>query len=625
MDYRKTATEIVRLVGGEGNVSHFEHCSTRLRFTLVDQKKADVESLKRVPGVLGVAIGAQCQVIIGNSVVEVYDEILKTANLGSEEAKGGDAAQKQSVGATVMDFVIGVFQPVVPAIAGGGVLKAMLSLFVMIGIMDKGSSVYSVFNSIGDAALYFLPLLVAVSAARKLKCNQMVAMAAAGTLILPNITTLLTAEGGTEFFGFTLQNIAYSYQIFPALLTVFWLAAVEKFFNKVTPKPIRIFFVPLMCFVIVVPTTLLLLGPLGFNIGTLLTTVILALHDKLGFVALGVLAMALPFCIATGMHKAFLPYAISTYSALGYEVLYLPASLAHNIAESGACFGVAFRTKDKDLRSTAISAGISALFGITEPALYGVTLQNKRVLFGVVTGSGLAGLAVGLFAVKAFAVVGPGLASMAMYVDPGNSMNIVYAFAGLVIAFAISLIATLIFFKDGERKNSDAAGIRTGAGLKTAEEGIKDIVLGSPLTGRVIPMEQVKDPVFSGKVLGDGLAIVPEKGELRAPADGTVCMVADSKHAIGMELVNGAEILMHVGLDTVRLEGKYFNSKISMGDTVKAGQVLLTFDIDKMKEEGFDLTTPVFLSNGNRFSVTPIADGPVKQGDSLYMAVMKEE
>ena len=231
-----------------------------------------------------------------------------------------------------------------------------------------------------------------------------------------------------------------------------------------TPKPIRIFFVPMMCFVIVVPTTLLLLGPLGFNIGTLMTSAILALHSKLGFVAVGVLAMALPFCIAVGMHKAFIPYAISTYSAMGYEILYMPASLAHNIAESGACFGVVFRTKDKELRSTAISAGISALFGITEPALYGVTLQNKKVLFGVLTGSGIAGLAIGLFAVKAFALVGPGLASMAMYADPDNSMNIVYAFAGLVIAFAISMIATLIFFKDIERKDGDAGS--TAAGQK---------------------------------------------------------------------------------------------------------------------------------------------------------------
>lgn len=617
MDYRKTAAEIVRLVGGEANVSHFEHCSTRLRFSLADPGKADVEGLKAVPGVLGVAMGVQCQVIIGNNVVEVYDEILKMADFGTGK-QAQKPAQKQGFGAVAMDFVIGVFQPVVPAIAGGGVLKAMLSLLVMIGILDKTGVAYSVFNNIGDAALYFLPLLVAVSAAKKLKCNQMVALAAVGALLLPGISTLLTAEGGTVFWGFKLQNIAYSYQIFPALLTVFWLAAVEKFFNKVTPKPIRIFFVPMMCFVIVLPTTLLLLGPLGYNIGRLLTAVILALHSKLGFVALGVLAMVLPFCIATGMHKAFIPYAISTYSAMGFEVLYLPASLAHNIAESGACFGVALRTKDRDLRATALSAGISALFGITEPALYGVTLQNKRVLMGVVTGSGIAGLLIGLFGVKGYAVVGPGLASMAMFVDPNGleNMNIIYAFVGFAVAFLVALVMAAVLFRETETKTEEGAG-------QTPDGDIKDVVLGSPLTGNVISLEQVRDDVFAGKVLGDGLAVVPQEGKLYAPADGTVCMLADTKHAVGMALDNGSEILMHVGLDTVKLEGKHFEANVKLGDCVKKGDVLLTFDLKKMQQEGYDLTTPVILSNGDRFGVSPVAFGAVRHGDKLFAAVMK--
>lgn len=624
MDYRATATEIVKLVGGEGNVTHFEHCSTRLRFTLADQGKADVEGLKKVKGVLGVAVGAQCQVIIGNNVVEVYDEILKIANFGGGGAKEEVPAQKQKWTAVFMDFLIGVFQPVVPAMAGGGVLKSMLSLFVMIGIMDKSGSAYAIFNNIGDAALYFLPLLVAVSAARKLKCNQMVALAAVGALLLPSTGSLLTAEGGTYFLGIKLQNIAYSYQIFPALLTVLWLSVLEKFFTKISPKPIRIFFVPMMCFAIAVPSTLLLLGPLGYNIGSLLTTVILALYGKLGFVALGLFAMVLPFCIATGMHKAFIPYALATYSELGCELLYMPASLAHNIAESGACFGVFFKTKDKDLRATALSAGISALFGITEPALYGVTLQHKKALTGVICGGGIAGLAIGLMSVKGYAIVGPGLASMAMFIDPNgvDNMNIIYAFVGFAIAFIGAMAATMILFKDEKPGNNDA-GKDTSDAKESAQEEVKDMTLVSPMSGEVIPLEKVNDPVFAGKVIGDGLAVIPSEGVLRAPADGKICMVADSKHAVGMALTSGAEILIHVGLDTVKLEGKYYDVKVAVGDTVKAGQVLLTFDMDKMKAEGFDLTTPVLLSNGDRFEVSPIAEGAVKQGDAFYMAVMK--
>lgn len=617
MDYRKIACEVLKNVGGEENVSHFEHCSTRLRFTLRDSSKANVEALKSIKGVLGVVMTAQCQVIIGNNVVEVYDEILKMASFTTGGVTKDDTVKDQKFGAKVMDFITGVFQPVVPAIAGAGVLKSLLSLFVLIGILDNTSSTYTVFNSIGDSALYFIPLLVANSAAKKLKCNQMVAISLVGTMLLPNIGALLSVEGGSQLFGFTLKNIAYAYQIFPALLSVFLLAYVEKFFNKITPKPIRIFFVPMMCFAIVVPCTLLVLGPLGFNIGTVLTNIILFVYDKVGFIAIGLFAMVLPFCIATGMHKAFIPYALSSYASLGYEAIYLVASLGHNISESGACFAVALRTKDTDKRSTAISAGISALFGITEPALYGVTLQNKKALKGVMIGSGIAGLFVGFVGVKAFTAVGPGLASMSMYIDPENSKNIVYAFVGFGIAFIVSLVSTMILYKE-EKEEKEVIN-------KVDEEiQLKDMELVSPLDGEIINIEDVNDSVFAGKILGDGLAIIPTEGVLRSPANGKVSMIADTKHSIGLTLDNGTEVLMHVGLDTVKLDGKYFDVKVSSGQKIKEGDALLTFDLDKIKSEGYDLTTPIIVVNGDRYSIEDRKAGKIKTNERLFKAVCME-
>lgn len=619
MDYKKTASEILGYVGGEENVSHFEHCSTRLRFTLKDASKANVEALKKVKGVLGVVMTAQCQVIIGNNVVEVYDEILKIASFTGGGSTKVDTVKDQKLGAKIMDFVTGVFQPVVPAIAGAGVLKSLLSLFVLIGILDNTSSTYTVFNNIGDSALYFIPILVANSAAKKLKCNQMVSISIVGALLLPNMSAVLTAEGGSTLFGFSLSNIAYAYQIFPALLSVFLLAYVEKFFNKVTPKPIRIFFVPMMCFAIVVPCTLLLLGPLGYNIGTVLTNIILFVYDKVGFIAIGLFAMILPFCIATGMHKAFLPYALSTYSSLGYEAIYMSASLAHNISESGACFGVALRTKDTDLRSTAISAGISALFGITEPALYGITLQNKKALKGVMAGSCIAGLFVGFFALKAYTIVGPGLASMSMFIDPNNGRNILYAFGGFGIAFLVSLVATMVLYKESKEE------VRFEE-IKESNHKIdlKDMTLESPLEGKVINIEDVNDSVFAGKILGDGIAIIPSKGELKSPANATVSMIADTKHSIGLTLDNGAEILMHVGLDTVKLEGKYFNVKVSNGQKVKAGDVLLIFDMEAIKSQGYELTTPIILVNSDKYSIEGRKVGNIKNKEVLFTTVMME-
>ena len=616
MDYKKTASEVLKNIGGEENVSHFEHCSTRLRFTLKDSSKANVEALKNIKGVLGVVMTAQCQVIIGNNVVEVYDEILKIASFTTGNSTKDDSGKDQKFGEKVMDFITGVFQPVVPAIAGAGVLKSLLSLFVLIGILDNTSSTYTVFNNIGDSALYFIPLLVANSAAKKLKCNQMVAISLVGTLLLQNISALLTAEGGSQLFGFTLENISYAYQIFPALLSVFLLAYVEKFFNKITPKPIRIFFVPMMCFAIVVPCTLLILGPLGYNIGTVLTNIILFIYDKVGFIAIGLFAMVLPFCIATGMHKAFLPYALSTYASLGYEAIYLAASLAHNISESGACFAIALRTKDTDTRSTAISAGISALFGITEPALYGVTLQNKKALKGVMAGSGVAGLFVGFVALKAFTVVGPGLASMSMFIDPDNGRNIVYAFVGFGIAFAVSLVVTMVLYKEEKEVINEVEDAK--------EIQLKDMALVSPLEGEVINIEDVKDSVFAGKILGDGLAIIPSEGVLRSPANGKVSMIADTKHSIGLTLDNGAEILMHVGLDTVKLDGNHFDVKVSSGQKIKAGDVLLTFDLDKIKSEGYDLTTPIIVVNGDKYSIEDRKAGKIKTDEKLFNAVCLE-
>lgn len=654
MDYRKTAGSIVELIGGANNVRQLEHCSTRLRFTLIDTAKADAEAIKQVHGVLGVATGAQFQVIIGNDVVEVYDEILKlgvgtggTDDSAAAGESGGAEREKwtaKRVGRETLAFFIAVFQPLVPAIAGGGVLKAMLSLFSMVGWMDSKSSVYSIFLAIGDAPLYFLPLLVALTAAKRLKVNQLVAISAVGALLLPNMTTMLTAEGGTKLFGLTLQNITYAYQVFPALLSVLFLYFVEKLFNKYTPKAIRIFFVPMMCFAIVVPVTLLLLGPLGYNAGTLLTAFILWLYSKFGFIAVALLAMVLPFCIAIGMHKAFIPYALAALSSAGKELLYMPASLAHNISESGACFAVFLRTKDPNLKATALSAALSALFGITEPALYGVTLQHKRAMIGVVTGSGIAGLTLGLLGVEAFTAVGPGLASMPMFIDPngGNASNLMYAFIGFAVAILASFLVTFVLFKDGAKdkvavgasasaNGADASAPAVASATSPAAapapavsaDDIVDVQLASPLTGSIIPLDQVADEVFAGKVLGDGVAVVPTEGVLHAPADGTVCMVPDSRHAIGLALDNGAEILMHIGLDTVKLKGEHFDVKTKVGDRVAKGDVLLTFDADAIKAAGYDLTTPVVVANGGRYGVIGTHEGAVEHGGELYTVITK--
>lgn len=600
-NYKQIAENVVKKIGGEKNVSHLEHCSTRLRFSIVDPSKVDKEGLKKTSGVMGVVgSGNQCQVVIGNDVIEVYDEVMKLGNFNNQAASVVSTSEKAGIGSIILDFMVGVFQPLVPAIAGAGILKAFLSLFVMIGIMSNTSPWYTLLYNAADAALYFLPIMVAVTMSTKIGCNRLVAVSIVGSLILPSITTAVTE--GLTLLGFTVQNIQYSYQVFPAILCVALLYFVEKYVTKFTPKPIRVFFVPMVCILIVVPITFLILGPLGYNIGQLMTSFIVWNYGMFGWIAVALLAAILPFMIATGMHKAFVPYAVASITESGEELLYLPASLAHNIAESGACFAVAVKTKDTDLRSTAFSAGISALFGITEPALYGVTLQHRKALYGVIVGSFVGGLTVGITAVKGFVAMGPGLAGMAMFVDEANSMNIVWAFVGLVISLLVAFVATLFLYKDVQQEVIESS------------ETIQTEDFAAPVDGECIPLSEVEDEVFSSGIMGQGVAFKFEGDTIYAPCDGEIMMIAATKHAIGFKTNTGAEVLIHVGMDTVKLNGEGFTVLKQTGDKVSKGEAVMKIDRAFMEKQNIDLTTPMVITNGQNQKIETAGDGKVQAG-----------
>ncbi|MGF7531674.1 beta-glucoside-specific PTS transporter subunit IIABC [Bacillus paralicheniformis] len=615
MNYTQTARDVLQHVGGKENIADLEHCSTRLRFTLIDQNKADVPALEKTPGVIAVRMSGQCQVVIGNDVIEVYEKLTGLLG-GSPSGQNGSSNQpkeKRKVGTVLLDFIVGVFQPLVPAIAGGGILKSFLLLFSLFGLMDAKGQTYQILNMVGDAPLYFLPLLVAVTTANKLKVNPLVALSAVGALILPNMAAMLTE--GAQLFSFDVKNIAYAYQVFPAILSVLLYAQMEKWFTRISPKPIRIFFVPMMSLVMTVPITLLLLGPIGFTAGQGFTAIILAMFDKVGWVAVAILAAVLPFMVASGMHKAMVPYAVTTMGNLGKEALYLPASLAHNLAESGACFAIALRTKDKVLRSTAISAGISAFFGITEPALYGVTLQNKRVLSSVMIGSFIGGIFIGLVGLQAFVLVGPGLASMSMFISDELPRNFMFAVIGFAISFVVAFAAAFIFGKDRkieEKKKEAEQGV-------FAEKLGADETFKSPVIGQMISLSDVEDDIFSSKVMGEGIAIIPSKGELYAPVDGEISLLFETNHALGMKTANGVEVLFHIGIDTVQLEGKFFKTLVQAGDKVKAGDLLIQFDLEKIKEAGYDPVTLAVITNTDQYDIKVTQLKEVNRQDTLMV------
>ncbi|MCY8088867.1 beta-glucoside-specific PTS transporter subunit IIABC [Bacillus sonorensis] len=615
MNYTQTARDVLQHVGGKENIAHLEHCSTRLRFTLIDQNKADVPALEKTPGVIAVRMSGQCQVVIGNDVIEVYEKLagLLGGALSGQNGSSNRPKEKRKAGTVLLDFIVGVFQPLVPAIAGGGILKSFLLLLSLFGLMDAKGQTYQILNMVGDAPLYFLPLLVAVTTANKLKVNPLVALSAVGALILPNMTAMLTE--GAQLFSFDVKNIAYAYQVFPAILSVLLYAQMEKWFTRISPKPIRIFFVPMMSLVITVPITLLLLGPIGFTAGQGFTALILAMFDKVGWVAVAILAAVLPFMVASGMHKAMVPYAVTTMGNLGKEALYLPASLAHNLAESGACFAIALRTKDKVLRSTAISAGISAFFGITEPALYGVTLQNKRVLSSVMIGSFTGGIFVGLVGLQAFVLVGPGLASMSMFISDELPRNFMFAVIGFAISFVVAFAAAFILGKDRKTEETEKEA-EPGA---FAEKLGADETFKSPVIGQMISLSDVEDDIFSSKVMGEGIAVIPSKGELYAPVDGEISLLFETNHALGMKTANGVEVLFHIGIDTVQLEGKFFKPLVKVGDKVKAGDLLIQFDLEKIKEAGYDPVTLAVITNTDQYDIKVTHLKEVNRQDTLMV------
>lgn len=600
MNHLQTALDIITQVGGAENIEHIEHCSTRLRLSLYDNGKVNEAALAKIDGVLGVRINVQCQVIIGHEVVQVYEAVRSLA--GEPQAQSTQSVStKASRSAQVVDFVISVFQPLVPAIAGGGVLKSLLLLLDVLGWLSRDSDTYKVLDNIGSAPLWFLPILVAITTAMKLKVNVLVAVSAVSVMLLPAMSKQL-AEG-TAFMSFDLRNVAYASQVFPAILCVLFYAQTEKLFNRYSPGALRIFLSPMLSLLVTVPVTLLILGPLGYELGAGLATVILWLYGKLGFVATGLLAAALPFMVAAGMHKPMLPYAVASMSQFGREMLYLPASLAHNIAESGACLAIALKSKDKVLKSTAFSAGISALFGITEPALYGVTLLNKKALYSVILGSVVGGAFIGWMAIEAFALVGPGLASISMFVSPDNPMNIVWAFAGAGLSFAIAFISALLLWRDKAAEKTD------------------ELTFTRPVEGQIIPLENVNDDVFARKIMGDGIAIVPSQGVLCAPADGTVVNIFESGHALSLLTDAGVELIFHIGIDTIKLQGEGFSPQVKEGQHVKRGEALIEFSLDTITAAGLDPVVMMVVTNGERFSLTPGSNDDKNHNPHIIMTL----
>ncbi len=597
MDYKKTAAEILRLVGGEKNVASVTNCMTRLRFNLNDAKKADVEAIKKMKGVQGVVTkNGQFQVVIGTDVGNVCDEIKKLGKF--EENAAADSTEKNGIIAAFFGTLTAIFQPIIPALAGSGMIKALLALLVALKLVDPGSQTYQIFNAFGDALFSFMPFILAFSAAKRFKCNPYVSAVLAGVLLHSSFTGL-NAGDPVHLFGFIpVTMISYGGSVVPILLIVWVQSYIEKFANKISPKPVKIFLAPMITIIVTGIIGITIAGPLGNLVGQVIAIGFNWLNDYAGWVIPVLMGTFCPFFVMTGMHYCFAPIQTIQYATLGYGTILGPGMLASNIAQGTAALVVGIKSKNKDLKQLGFSSGVTGLMGITEPALYGVNLRLKKPLYASMIGGCAAGLYAGITGIHTFSSTTAGIFALPVYIGGEGFGNVMNAAITIVISMVVTAIATFIIGFDDpvDAETDDVSSIEEKKNTPVKAEGIK-LTVDSPLEGKIIPLSEVQDEVFSNEIVGKGAAVVPEKGEVHAPSEGEIISIFDTGHALGIRTKDGIELLIHIGLNTVELKGKYFQIHAKEGDHVKKGDLLISFDMDAIRKAGYDITTPVLVSN----------------------------
>ena len=622
MDYKKLGMDLIPLVGGVENISKLTHCATRLRMEFHDRDKVDAAAIQNTPGVISVVEqGGQFQVVIGNDVPITYRAILNEmgGDAAAASTKSAPAAEEKKPGIInrIISVISTTFTPVIPALIGGGMIKAVLSILVLCGLSDT-SSTYTILNFISDAAFYFMPVLLAYGAAIKFECNPVLAMTMACALLHPTWSGLVGAGETLTFFQIPVKLVDYSYSVIPIILSIWIMSYVEKFAEKYTPSFIKFFLKPLIILFISTPIALLIVGPFGSFLNTLVETGANVIYAKASWLLPMLMGAFQPFLVLTGTAWAMTPIATVQISAMGYEVVNGPGMLASNIAMGAATLAVAFKTRNSQLRQLALSSGFTGVMGITEPCLYGVNLKLKTPFIASMIGGAIGGVYAGFSGLVRYAFVSPGLAALPAFIGE-NPMNIVHAVVTCVISFVAAFVATLILgFKEPEETAPAAA-----PAPKAKEEAPKAVTAGdktvvSPLQGKTVPLSEVHDAVFSQKVLGDGVAVRPAEGKVCAPVDGVISSLFDTCHAVGLESDDGLELLIHVGIDTVNLQGRHFKAHAKTGDRVKKGDVLITFDLEAIQKEGYDTITPVLVSNSDDFSALEAVTGrDVQPGDVL--------
>ena len=599
-DYAEIADTLIAALGGKENITRLFHCMTRLRFYVKDRTKINEKEILKVSGISEVNWHEdQFQVIAGNEVNEMY-KALENKGVPTDDAPAAESQSSKSVVSKIIDSITGCMTPMIPALTAAGMIKVVLSLLTTFHLVTDTSSTYQVISMIGDVTFYFMPFLIAANAAKVFRVNQSLALFIAGVYLSPAFVSMVASDAAITLFGLPITKATYSYSVIPVILMVWITHYIELLVDRITPKMVKLILNPTLVILISAPIALIVVGPLGTIIGNGLAVAINFLSAKLGFIIVGILAATFPFIVMTGMHHALTPIGLNAIATGRTDSLIFVSQVCANIAQSGSSFAVAVKSKNENMKQLASAAGVSALMGITEPALYGVTLKLKRPVVAAAIAAGIGGIVGGLLHVSLYIAQNCIMAIPAFIGEKGMS-NLLYGIIMIVVSFVASFVLTFIFgFEDAEPEQEEKK-TESKEAEKTPQNNTKPLVekieLCAPVSGTVKALSDVPDKTFAEKVLGDGAAIIPEEGKVYAPADGTVANIMDSKHGIMFVTDSGAEVLIHIGLDTVNLKGKYFKSYVSDGDKVKKGTLLVEFDLEAIKGEGYNLITPMVVTN----------------------------
>lgn len=643
--YETLAKEIVKHVGGKENVSSLVHCITRLRFKLKDESKANDEVLKNMDGVVTVMkSGGQYQVVIGNHVPDVYAEVMPLLGLAEGEADQEENAPSGSLFNKAIDTISGIFQPILGIMAACGMVKGLNALFVALGLYSDACGGYLILNAIGDGLFNFLPLFLGYTAAKKFNLKPMLGLVIGAIMCYPTIQNSALSAGGnalytlfsgtmfeskvyTDFFGIPLIGMDYTGTVIPVIFVVYFASKCEKFFKKFVPDLVKFFFVPMLTLLVAIPAGLLLIGPLATFGSTLIAEAVMTVRNFSPMLAGAIVGLTWQILVIFGLHWGFIPVYINNIMTNGFDNVMMPF-FACTFATSAVVLAIFFKTKNKQIKEMALPNFISGIFGVTEPAIYGILLPLKKPFIISCIVGGIGGGFYGAFNFRKFMMGGMGIFEFPAMIEPDGSMgNLIVAVGGVIISMVLGFAFTMIFYKEKEtvtvQGTEHAQSDLPGSEGEGQEKIIKQVEIASPMKGKVLKLDSVQDAAFASGVLGKGAAVLPEEGKVFAPASGVVSALFPTLHALGMETDDGIQILIHIGLDTVQLNGEGFEAMVKQGDRVEKGQLLITFDIDFIKSRGYCIETPVLISNSDEFLDVVETSSEQAEPGELFLNVLK--